>query len=92
MESYIVELTATDYHNNPYSREHRVFGPGFRRDFTHSWYYLDGKSSYKSNEDVKLSMKENEGLLCPDPKAFFSWLKMVFWKLMCRIHPIFLQL
>ncbi|MGI6423881.1 MAG: Ig-like domain-containing protein [Tepidanaerobacteraceae bacterium] len=70
MESYIVELTATDYHNNPYSREHRVFGPGFRRDFTHSWYYLDGKSSYKSNEDVKLSMKENEGLLLPRPKSF----------------------
>ena len=69
-ESYLVELVAQDFKGNPATREHRIFGPGFCRDYGYTWYHLEGKDYYKSGEEVKLSMKQNELMLSPRPKGF----------------------
>lgn len=69
-ESYLVEIIAQDFRGNPAIREHHVLGSGFSRDYDYTWYHLEGKSSYKSGEAVKLSMKQNEAPMSRRPKGF----------------------
>ncbi|MGI5858651.1 MAG: alpha-2-macroglobulin family protein, partial [Tepidanaerobacteraceae bacterium] len=73
-ESYLAEITAQDFKGNPAICEHRVLGPGFRRYYDYSWYYLEGKTHYKSGEEVKLFMKQNEATIPSRTNGFLFFM------------------
>ncbi|HHV82263.1 MAG TPA: alpha-2-macroglobulin [Tepidanaerobacter syntrophicus] len=68
--SYIIEITAVDFRGNPAVCEYGISGSGKPKYYGYTWYYMDGKDSYKVNENVELSMKQNEAPLSSRPKGF----------------------
>ncbi len=69
-ESYRVELTAIDFKGNPAVYEYTISGNGRPRIYDYTWYYLEGKALYKTNEAVELSMKQNESPISSRPNGF----------------------
>lgn len=69
-DSYIIEITAMDFRGNPAVYEYRIMGSGWPQDYGYTWYHLEGKPSYKANENVELSMKQNEAPISSRPQGF----------------------
>lgn len=69
-DSYVVELVAQDFKGNTAVQEVHVFGSSFSREYEYSWYNLEGKNSYKSGQQVQLTMKQNEGIIPSRPNSF----------------------